>query len=118
MVGAEDEAEDKKKADETAEKEVDHEAQLNQQSEDLQQKAQEAMKVRKALMATKQKELAGRQQEWIKEYLDEKAASGQQVGFMDNMAAVKHVTIRMKNEMTMYQRELTVKHGNVYDKPE
>lgn len=76
------------------------------------------MKVRKALMATKQKELAGRQQEWIKEYLDEKAASGQQVGFMDNMAAVKHVTIRMKNEMTMYQRELTVKHGNVYDKPE
>eukprot|EP01052_Picozoa_sp_SAG31_P001200 SAG31_NODE_40_length_31360_cov_6.751575_8_plen_218_part_00 len=43
---------------------------------------------------------------------------GHTVGVMDNFSAVKHVTLRMKNEMMAYQRELNVKYGNVYDKPE
>jgi flagellar biosynthesis/type III secretory pathway protein FliH len=62
----------------------------------------EAAKTRKALMAAKQKELTTMQQQWIQEYLENERTNGRDAGFMANMQAVKHVTIRMKNEMQRY----------------
>eukprot|EP01052_Picozoa_sp_SAG31_P001199 SAG31_NODE_40_length_31360_cov_6.751575_7_plen_1122_part_00 len=73
MVGADAEHAEKtnKDSDEAADDNIDHEAQLNQQSEELQNKAKEAAKVRKAMMAAKQKELTSMQQKWVEEYLEQ-----------------------------------------------
>ena len=40
-----------------------------------------------------------KQQEWIKEAMEERERKGQDTGFMAHAAALKEVTVRLKNEM-------------------
>ena len=121
MIGKQDEDEEgdgaEKKALEAPGDKLSSEEALNKSQEELQRKGREAATLRQKMLKDKQTELAGLQQQWMQEELAAMEARGESVGVMANMVAVKNTTMRMKNEMTAYTRELNAKYGNVYDKP-
>jgi cation-transporting ATPase 13A1 len=91
---------------------------LNKSQEELQRKGRESAALRAKLLKDKQAELTGLQQQWMAEELEAmEKRDGVPPGVMGNMTAVKNITMRLKNEMAAYQRELNAKYGNVYDKP-
>jgi len=88
---------------------------LNEQSKKLAAISAEKLKLRKTLLAQKQKELMGRQQEFITEELKAMGDRGEDVGFMGTMTAMKNVTMRIKREMDLEAANLNRKHGMVFD---
>ena len=56
-----------------------------------------------------------KQQEWLKEEMDARAARGEDTGMMANINAIKNITMRVKEEMAKETQALNKKHGNIFD---
>jgi len=91
------------------------EGRLNSQAKELANKAVEANRIQRQLLAAKQKELQKKQQEWIKEEVDAAAARGEELGVMGHMRIVKASIGRMHRELMEERRKIAAIHGNVYD---
>jgi len=92
------------------------EDELNSQSKLAAKRAAEAGKLRKALLAAKQKELMAKQPALLQAELEAmKARTGEDPGMMGMVSAVKTVTMKIKSEMDKEMRDLNRKHGSVFD---
>lgn len=94
------------------------EEELNKQSQLHTKRAAEAQHLRKQLLATKQKELMSKQQEFLAAELKAMGERGEDTGVMGMMSAVKTVTMKIKREMDKEAALLNRKHGNVFDATE
>jgi cation-transporting ATPase 13A1 len=52
--------------------------------------------------------------QWMEEEMQARRARGEDNGVFGQIAIVKAVTIRLKNEMQAYHKEIARQHGNVY----
>lgn len=98
--------------------ETSAEQELNNQSKLHTKRAAEAQHLRKQLLATKQKELMSKQQEFLQAELKAMGERGEDTGVMGMMKAVKTVTFNIKKEMDKEAASLNRKHGNVFDATE
>eukprot|EP00667_Euglena_gracilis_P000330 EG_transcript_331 len=94
----------------------DKEELLNKQSAEMQQRAEEVMATRKALMAQRQKALMAKQQEWLQEEMRARAARGEPTGIRANVAAMGAVMTRLRDEMKV-EAELINKQYPLHGAP-
>lgn len=88
---------------------------LNSQSMQIAKRAAEATKIQRAAMAAKQKELQSKQQQWMAEEMDRRAAAGEPMGVMAQVDIVRTMYRRMQHELNEERRRLQAVHGNIYD---
>merc|ERR1719215_2443742 len=55
-----------------------------------------------------------RQQQWVEEELEARRQRGEDCGVMGQMAAMKAVMARLKNEIKKEQEQMQKKHGNAF----
>uniref|UniRef100_A0A7S3NFW8 Cation-transporting P-type ATPase C-terminal domain-containing protein n=1 Tax=Aureoumbra lagunensis TaxID=44058 RepID=A0A7S3NFW8_9STRA len=87
---------------------------LNAQAEALAEARARGADIRKQTIAKKQKELMGKQQAWLKEEMEARAARGE-TGLGAQFAAVKSVTLRLRTELTKEIEKIDAQLGSAYD---
>eukprot|EP00933_Yihiella_yeosuensis_P077350 TRINITY_DN8774_c0_g4_i1.p1 TRINITY_DN8774_c0_g4~~TRINITY_DN8774_c0_g4_i1.p1 ORF type:complete len:939 (+),score=240.14 TRINITY_DN8774_c0_g4_i1:249-2819(+) len=105
---------DKKEGDDAQAVDANAEEALDKVRKENTEKQQEMAKKANEEMARKRKELMAKQQEWVEEELQKRRERGEDCGFMGQMAAMKVVMSRLKDEMTKEQQALQKKHGSAF----
>jgi cation-transporting ATPase 13A1 len=93
---------------------ADAEASLAELRKENAVKAQEVGKKANEDLARKRKDLMSKQKDWIEEELAARRQRGEDTGVMGQMAAMKGVMARIKNEMKKEQEMAQKKHGNSF----
>eukprot|EP00300_Choanocystis_sp_HF-7_P006864 c14949_g1_i2.p1 GENE.c14949_g1_i2~~c14949_g1_i2.p1 ORF type:complete len:673 (+),score=187.71 c14949_g1_i2:211-2019(+) len=94
--------------------EVKAEDRLNQSTQALNDRAKEAMELRKKLVKQREKEIMAKRDTYIQEEMAARTRRGEDNGVMGSFAAAKVAMMRIKDELAQAHREVAQQHGNVY----